>query len=129
MVSRIACVMVVIMTSFSISETVVGESSPFHFPGGIGIIQRNLSLESFVHLKSILMNNGCILFTWSMKSETKSGKITIYSLSGRTITSINILSANGSVKWNARKSGIANGIYFATLEAGTIKQKIRFTVL
>src|SRR4030042_3894667 len=119
MILRIACGVILLLCSFTISEMVVGSSALFYFPGDIGTKDQIVSLNSFVRLQSRLMKNGIVLFTWSMHSTAKTGALSIYSLSGRRIKSISLVSSNSFLKLDAKKEGLSNGIYFATLEVGS----------
>ena len=129
MLKKVSCIILVIMTSLSISETVVGVSAPFSFPAGIGIITQDGSFKHFVSLTSRMLKNGTILFTWSMNTKAEKGEISIYTLSGRLIKTFNVVSKDGHMKWDAKGNGLSNGIYFAVLQVGQVKQKIKFTIL
>ena len=128
MLIRLLCLQIILITSLISSETVSGTSNSFSFPGGIGISNKDVSFTLYKRLTG-RMRNGNIYFTWSMKTDVKIGNISIYSLSGKLIKTVKIVPGQGFVKWEAKKSGISNGIYFANMKVGAFKQVIRFSIL
>ncbi len=129
MLKKVACIVVMTFVVYVGSETVVGESAPFTFPGVVGTSGKYMTLKSSWSLKSHLLKNGKIRFSWSIAADIRKGNLSIYTPSGKLIEKLKIVPNRSFTTWDAKKAGISSGVYFAVMKVDGFKQEIKFSIL
>jgi hypothetical protein len=104
------------------------QSSPFLL--GTAVLDRNMAKMSYVHLgSSYETGKGIVTFKYMLPSNTKSATLNIYSVNGVKVKSFNLISAATSIQWCVAKDRVATGIYFASLQVGSVEKTSQITIV
>jgi hypothetical protein len=124
------CKLLVLFAAFGVfatPENITQSSAPFSF-AATGVMQqysRYVNGSSFSY-KKLSNNKQGIAFSWSIiDNAVQTGKLSIYSISGKLIQSFDITSRQKSLTWSMPQSKIASGVYFAVLNFGSFKKNAK----
>jgi hypothetical protein len=74
-------------------------------------------------------SRGIVTFQYSLPEGTKNAKLTIYSLSGVRVESLDLAAGSSSVTWNFSKRKVGAGIYLASMRFGSFENKIQISIV
>ncbi|HMD67356.1 MAG TPA: hypothetical protein VKF42_00660 [Chitinivibrionales bacterium] len=104
------------------------DSDAFDFPTGVRPFKQAVVSRATLTCKPGI-NKGIVTFQYSLPIGTKNAKLSIYSLSGARIESIDLSPTGTSVMWNISKRRIAAGVYLAAMRYGTFENKIQISIV
>jgi|WetSurMetagenome_2_1015567.scaffolds.fasta_scaffold00707_14 hypothetical protein len=105
------------------------DSDAFDFPTGVRFFAKQ-NIQSYARLTCKPgINRGIVTFQYSLPHGTKNAKLSIYTLSGARLETIELASSGNSAVWNIGKRGIAAGVYFAVMRYGSFENKIQISIV
>ncbi len=107
--------------AFAAPETIQSSSAAFSFvPAGVLQSYHSYSDGSTFSCQRLPSGKQGMVFAWSISgNSTRTGNLSLYSISGRLIKSFDLNSRQESVTWTMPQAKLASGVYFAVLKFGT----------
>jgi hypothetical protein len=123
--------LILLPLSLAAGDIVTASSNSFIFPSAVGI-KGGTAIANAIQTNHFTFSArpGIMGFSWSVayQSQVKSGKITIYSLNGRTVKTFAISAKTGSLSWKAPNKETPAGIYIAKLSFGSSIQNLKLVL-
>jgi hypothetical protein len=109
-------------------QAITVESAPFTFPAEVGVKIPGSTPHTAMYFKysGPASKAGMLTFTWSFPAQPgkQKGTITVYSLSGRTVTTFPVSTNAGSAVWDISSQSV-KGVYIARIICGSARHNLK----